>query len=41
VWRISVQPSNHRGDVFAAAGPGDGVLRIFDIRRSTAGKDEI
>ena len=34
---ISVQPSSKRGDVFATGCYSDGVLRIFDIRRSTTG----
>jgi len=40
VWGISVQPSSHKGDVFAAASIDDGVLRIFDIRCSTTGTEE-
>ena len=35
--RISVQPSSHKGDVFAAGSYDDNDLRIFDIRSSTTG----
>ena len=40
VERITVQPSSHNGDVFAATSTATfkaGVLRIFDIRCSTTG----
>ena len=40
VYGISVQPSNQKRDVFAAASIDDGVLRIFDIRCSTTGTEE-
>ena len=39
VYGISVQPRNQKGDVFATGSFDDGVLRIFDIRCSTTGRN--
>ena len=37
VGGISVQPSSHKGDVFAVGTSDEDVLRIFDVRSSTTG----